>query len=205
MKNRDNANSDFFLEVYGRARWLFAAMALAMLVAVIYPAYFTPTDGPPRDNSHSSLKQLVTAHFIYAVDYDDCLPPFANDWKQWQNAIYAYTKNDWLFYVHSDPNWKAVLDNVTPTGHPSRDPRENLPMPSFRLNPLLCSSAIRISEIANPERTALIFEREPFRAKAKRPSNIIWIGMVSGEVRTIPWMQHTEALNPFVAKWTSKK
>lgn len=196
MTHKPVSNRDVHRIEIGWGTWVLGTIIVVVLVAVLFPVFAQAPNGPRRHSVASNIRQLLTTHSLYAVDNDDFLPPYANDWHLWQETINAYLKNIELFYVPLDPNWKVVGAMTTERGKPPGKPK--WPRPSFRLNPILCSEPVRVSDVQNPDTTALIFERAPFLSKAQSPKNIVVFGMVDGAVKVRPWMRHADILNPFL-------
>lgn len=73
---------------------------IAILAAILFPVFAQAKAAAKRTSELSNVKNLATAMFIYAGDYDDCVPPVTQGFIDqpatqftWKDAAYPYIKN----------------------------------------------------------------------------------------------------------------
>src|SRR5579862_8326471 len=119
---------------------------IAILAAILFPVFARAREQARRTSCLSNMKQIGTALFMYAQDYDETLPErYGNccgpstfyDYetyngvgyeRTWKNMLYPYIKNLQVFQCPSN-NAAQVGENVDST---ATAPYTNVPDPRFK-------------------------------------------------------------------------
>ena len=116
---------------------------IAILAAILFPVFARAREQARRTACLSNCKQIGTALFMYAQDYDETLPErYGNccgpstfgDYeyyncvgyeRTWKNMLYPYIKNLQVFQCPSNPTAKigVNVDSTANTGTNVPDPR----------------------------------------------------------------------------------
>ena len=75
---------------------------------------------------------------------------------------------------------------------------------SYQLNPLFAGLDLKLTDIPNPNSTAVILERAEFHLASERTKHSITVAFASGNSRLIPYPQRFEAMNPFLPEGRTK-
>jgi len=77
---------------------------IALLAAILFPAFERARENARRASCQSNLKQLGIAIFSYTQDYDEHLPlSFQSNYGQgWAGRLYPYLKNTQIYRCPSD-------------------------------------------------------------------------------------------------------
>ena len=100
MTHKLVSNRDVHRIEIGWGTWVLGTIIVVVLVAVLFPVFAQARNMPRRHSATSNIRQLLTAHFLYASDNDDFLPPYANDWHLWQETINATLRISNCFMYH---------------------------------------------------------------------------------------------------------
>jgi prepilin-type N-terminal cleavage/methylation domain-containing protein len=76
---------------------------IAILAAILFPVFAQAKEAAKDTSALNNVKQMGTAHLMYASDYDDAFSLIARSdsqgWDVWQGIIQPYTKN-WNIAYH---------------------------------------------------------------------------------------------------------
>lgn len=83
---------------------------IAILAAILFPAFARARENARRTSCLSNTKQLGLGALQYSQDYDERLPPAFNEdtGKYWSELIQPYVKSTQLFYCPSDANHSSA-------------------------------------------------------------------------------------------------
>lgn len=175
-------------------------VAILSIIEAIFEQSKTSTiTGLCRRNAY----QLVLGIASYAEDFDDRLPPNADDPEKWWKETHEYV---------GGISWFACpLETMAERESPSKPVNKSgwakpgtTPILSYRVNPLLAELNVKFSDIPNPDSTAMIVERAENHVKSERYKHSITVGFASGRTRLIAYPQRFEAMNPFLPEGHTK-
>ena len=130
---------------------------IAILAAILFPAFARARENARRSACQSNLKQIGLGLMQYSQDYDEALPfgnvpvsaagaPFL-----WVNSIAPYIKSAQLFDCPSRSGTKHVQDDITKSG-------------SYSINGEAASSVptpiIKLAQLATPSTTAWVGDNQ---------------------------------------------
>ncbi len=146
---------------------------IAILASMLFPSFSKAREKARSTSCGSNQKQIALAFLMYAMDYDDTLPPdppTLND-VQWQGAIYSYTRNVQIYTCPSRPSWLA--DRINDAG-------------AYAMNALLVGQCDALVEDATG--TLLLMDADVDNRK--------WQGWDEGQLSgTILWKAYRDALS----------
>lgn len=104
---------------------------IAILAAILFPAFARARENARRTSCASNLKQIGLGLLQYVGDYDDMMPGSAyggvaaksnnSSAYKWMDAIFPYVKSTQLFVCSSDSGAKYVYNRDIPATEESQD------------------------------------------------------------------------------------
>lgn len=93
---------------------------IAILAAILFPAFARARENARRASCQSNLKQLGLGILQYTQDYDETMPPIytciggdcSNNYVYWQYLVQPYIKSVQVFVCPSDPAPDPLSGNV---------------------------------------------------------------------------------------------
>jgi len=126
---------------------------IAILAAILFPAFARARENARRSACQSNLKQIGLGLMQYTQDYDEALP-FGNVSAApslWVNSIAPYIKSAQLFDCPSRAGTKHVQDDITKSG-------------SYSINGAAASGVptpiIKLAQLVTPSTTAWVGDNQ---------------------------------------------
>ncbi len=126
---------------------------IAILAAILFPAFARVRESARRSSCQSNLKQIGLGIEQYKQDYDGTYPmayfyvngsSSANGYNQWTGTIQPYVKSTQLFVCPSDPNGGISPTNCNVATNPGCDAGQ-----TYQTAGLTDNQVPRLSYIAN--------------------------------------------------------
>ena len=92
---------------------------IAILAAILFPVFAQAREKARATSCLSNVKQLGLGVHMYAQDWDETFPVYADSWpgkgspppnSNWGDGIYPYVKNDQIYLCPSDQRASGILD-----------------------------------------------------------------------------------------------
>ncbi len=152
---------------------------IAILAAILFPAFAKAREAARRSSCISNLKQVGIAMMQYSQEYDEKTVPYkisdsaGTGVYSWRVLLHPYLKSTDIYKCPSNPNAIAPDDGNSPTvitnksyaavtdgnGSGSGDAGGPVPMTSLETNPWTQIETRSLSSFNSPANTVLISER----------------------------------------------
>jgi len=131
---------------------------IALLAAILFPAFARARENARRASCQSNLKQLGLGMIQYAQDFDETFPANYNAVGPvagygWAGQIYPYVKNGQVFACPSDTTTATGSNTVMSYAY-----NEAIPFPSQYPNPADVGIYGKLANFGEPSRTVMLFE-----------------------------------------------
>jgi prepilin-type N-terminal cleavage/methylation domain-containing protein/prepilin-type processing-associated H-X9-DG protein len=90
---------------------------IAILAAILFPAFAKARESARRSSCSSNLKQLGLGIMQYAQEYDEKYPMRWNNLAGWNQVVQPYIKSTGVFQCPSNPN-AQLAHTLAVAGHP---------------------------------------------------------------------------------------
>ena len=140
---------------------------IAILAAILFPAFARARENARRASCQSNLKQLMLGVFQYTQDYDEKMPPIVGG-GNWMQITQPYIKSTQLFTCPSDANPTDVVGTTTYNGVAPFHTSYIYNAQMGRLVNFVTWNGISIAEIQNPAGT-VAFSDGGVQASATAP------------------------------------
>lgn len=163
---------------------------IAILAAILFPAFARARENARRASCQSNLKQMGLGILQYVQDYDEVMPPSYNQTdggRSWRTLVQPYVKSTQLFMCPSNPknSENAFDDNnlirksyaafargsVAGSGTPADEFRP------FVSNPFEGQDLVKLSRIQSPSTVPMVGEaKQGYNDMAIQNTDDVFVG-----------------------------